>query len=793
MILNSNPCKSGILLLIVLACFFTSGAFAQAPSWLSAKSVGGISDDSPTGIAIDKNGNSYVLGCFRSPSITFGATTLTNATGSFSYIYDLFIVKYNTAGNVVWAKSAGGSGYDYGHSIAVDPGGNSYITGYYDSPTITFGGITLTNAGADDLFIAKYDSAGNVIWAKNAGGAGTDRGRGIAVDTSGNSYITGLFESPSIAFGTTTLLSAGSADIFLVKYDVAGNVVWAKKEGGMGSDEGESIALDGSGNSYVLGQYYNAPITVGTTTLPNAGLRDLVLIKYDPSGNVIWSRSAGGTESETGYYLAADAGGNCYITGFFDSPTLTFGSTTLVNAGSSDIFIAKYDSAGNTAWAKRAGGASYDFGYSVAVNGSGTSFITGLFASPTIAFGATTLTSAGGSDAFLVSYDAAGNLAWAKSMGGAQNDDGLGVTVDTAGACYIVGDFGSNSISFGPTTLTNANSGLYMDVFIAKLAACAAAPPVPGAITGSVSPCAGGPVTYSVPVVTGATSYAWTLPAGWSGTGNTRSITVTPDSGSGGTISVSAVNACGTSAAQTLAVTVLSLPAQPGVITGDTDLCPGAAVTYLVTAVAGATSYNWTLPAGWAGNAAINSINATAGTTGGNITVAAVNSCGASVAQSLHITVYPSPVVSITQSGGTLSAGSGFATYQWYANGAAVIGATSQTYMPAGGGSYYVVITGNNDCAAQSNTITLTLGIRAVAGNAAWQVYPNPVKEVLYFRSNSIEPVRIRLSDCLGRTVAELAAAPSSAQKEEQINMQYLPAGIYILEADGVAVKVVKE
>ena len=314
-----------------------------------AKSAGGGDYDEGQSISVDANGNSYITGYFRSDTIIFGTTTLTNNTsGNYP---EIFIAKYNASGNVLWAKSAGGSGYDEGQSISVDASGNSYITGFFTSPTITFGTTTLINKdslnGSADIFIAKYDASGNVLWAKSAGGNNIDIGQSIAVDASGNSYITGYFQSSTITFGTITLTNNGSQNIFIAKYDALGNVVWAKSAGGNGYDWGRGISVDASGNSYITGSFGSATITFGTTTLINndstAMTEDIFIAKYDASGNVIWAKSAGGSGSDNGNSIAVDASGNSYITGYFESPTITFGTTTLTRNGYETIYIAKLD------------------------------------------------------------------------------------------------------------------------------------------------------------------------------------------------------------------------------------------------------------------------------------------------------------------------------------------------------------------------------------------------------------------------------------------------------------------
>jgi hypothetical protein len=368
-----------------------------------AKRAGGTSGDYGLGIAVDASGNSYATGYFQSATITFGATTLTNASGGSGYS-DMYVVKYGVSGSVVWAKRAGGNRGDFGRSISVDASGNSYVTGYFDDSTITFGATKLTNAdtlGSDDMFIAKYDASGGVVWAKRAGGVGFDEGFAIAVDASGNSYVTGHFDSPTITFGATTLTNAGEKDMYIVKYDSGGDVLWAKSASGVSFDKGFGIALDASGNSYVTGDFASPAVTIGATTLTSAGTYDMFVAKFDPEGDAIWARSAGGIGLDYALGIAVDASGHSYVTGSFSSPSITFGATRLANAGQDDMYIVKYDSGGDVIWAKSVGGVGSEDGRGISVDASGNSYLTGSFSSPTITLGPTTLTDAGNQDVFI--------------------------------------------------------------------------------------------------------------------------------------------------------------------------------------------------------------------------------------------------------------------------------------------------------------------------------------------------------------------------------------------------------
>ncbi|MDD3577798.1 MAG: SBBP repeat-containing protein, partial [Candidatus Cloacimonetes bacterium] len=228
----------------------------------------------------------------------------------------------------LWANQAGGISYDYGQSIATDSNGNSYVTGSFEG-TAVFGSTTLASSGQSDIFVAKMDSNGNWLWAKKAGGSSYDYGYGIAVDSSGNSYVTGNF-SDSAVFGSTTLTSSGDYDIFVAKIDSNGIWLWAQKAGGSNYDYGYGIAVDSSGNSYVTG-YFSGSASFGSTTLTSSGYEDIFVAKIDSNGIWLWAQKAGGSTYNYGYGIAVDSSGNSYVTGIF-LYTASFGSTTLTSS-----------------------------------------------------------------------------------------------------------------------------------------------------------------------------------------------------------------------------------------------------------------------------------------------------------------------------------------------------------------------------------------------------------------------------------------------------------------------------
>ncbi len=456
--------EAGLFMKAMASLILVGTLQAQTPSWDWAQSIGKANNEEGYSVAVDGSGNVYVMGYFESPLLTIGSIALNNAGER-----DIFIAKYTPSGNLVWAVSAGGAEEEWGYNIAVDGSGNVYVTGYFESPTLTFGSTTLNNAGGWDIFVVKYNTNGGIVWAKSAGSTLNDVGRGVAVDGSGNVYITGYFSSSTLTFGSTTLNNAGGEDIFIVKYDANGNPVWAHHAGGNAGDYSYDIAVDGSGNVYVTGYFSSSTLTFGSTTLSNAGLVNIFVAKYNASGNAVWAKSAGGNLFDSGMSIVVDGNGNVYVSGSFQSPTANFGSLTLNSAGGQDIFVAKYDPSGNVLWAKRAGGSTDEAGIKLAIDVSGGVYVTGFFTSPTADFGSTILNNVAGYDVFVARYEPNGNLVWAISNGGSDFEisNGIAVHGSSAVSVYVTGGFATSTLNFGSTTLTNLGA---RDVFLAKLA-----------------------------------------------------------------------------------------------------------------------------------------------------------------------------------------------------------------------------------------------------------------------------------------------------------------------------------
>jgi hypothetical protein len=436
------------------------------PQFLWARQIGGVNDEEARAVAVDAAGDVLVTGFFN------GTNSLGNTNLVSNGLEDIVIAKFDPAGNLLWARQAGGTGYDEGRGIAADASGNIFVTGLFQN-TATFGATNLISAGQSDVFIAKYNPAGNLLWVRDGGGKDYDEGHAIAVDAQGNAVITGYFDATA-SFGSFSLQNnSGSDNIFVVKCSSSGNFLWAQQAGGSLNDEGNGIALDGASNVYVTG-YFSGTTAFGSTNLTsggNGGLPDIFLAKYNPVGNLLWVRQAGGTNDDEGNAVASDSAGNITVAGKFSSAA-TFGNTNISGNGV-DIFVARYDSTGNFRWVQKAGGNDMIYGdtaFGVAADASSNVTVTGYF-SGNASFGNTNVMTAGFDDVFCSKYDNAGNLLWVRAAGGTDLDIGYGVACDTLSNVFLAGFFASSSIVFDGLTLTNRGG---RDIFVTKLG-----PPIP--------------------------------------------------------------------------------------------------------------------------------------------------------------------------------------------------------------------------------------------------------------------------------------------------------------------------
>src|SRR5688572_2067923 len=378
-------------------------ASAQTPDWAWARSAGSAAGDEVTSIDADASGNVYVTGYFSGASMALGTVTLTNNSSGTK---DFFVAKYNRAGIVQWAKSAGGADDDEGSSLAVDGNGNVYVCGNYASASINFGAGALTNTsnpGQSDMFLVKYGPSGASLWSHTFGGAQQEEANAIAVDASGNVCMTGNYFSLSVLFGTYGVINSGVNDAFVAKFNTAGVTQWAKRIGGGQTDNGNDVGIDNSGNVYVTGDYNSTTIPTFSPALSNSGGYDVYFAKFDATGNIVYGARFGGSGDENSTALHAQSGGSFFICGYFESPSLVLGSTTLANGGARSMYLVKYSSAGAAQWAQKAAGSPNSVPRQLAEGGSSI-FMTGSFDLSSLLFGSVALTNGGSLDGFVVNY-----------------------------------------------------------------------------------------------------------------------------------------------------------------------------------------------------------------------------------------------------------------------------------------------------------------------------------------------------------------------------------------------------
>jgi beta-propeller repeat-containing protein/type IX secretion system substrate protein len=372
----------------------------------------------------------------------------------------------------------------FGNSVAVDKFGNVYTVGAFTGPVDPASGVPKP----DTTFVSKSDANGNSLWTKQIGGVSDVKACSIALDASGNPYITGYFSDTADfdpGSAVYNLYAPHSVNLFVLKLDAAGNFVWAKQvnskaSSGTGGIAGNSIAVDASNNSYTAGvfadtddfdpgpgTYYVAPMA--------ANSRDIFILKLDSSGNFIWVKQIGGVSSGNAMVtsIAVEATGDVHTTGYcsgtidFDPGPAVF---NLTSPGGEYAFISKLDPLGNFAWAKQIySGISLNEGHGVAVDISGNTCVTGVFGGSLTDFdpgvGVYEMSSDSGV-VFILKLDASGNFVWAKQIGGRLANS---IAVDPSGSVYTTGWFDGYNADFDPGPGVFLLPGGYEVAYISKL------------------------------------------------------------------------------------------------------------------------------------------------------------------------------------------------------------------------------------------------------------------------------------------------------------------------------------
>ncbi|GEM_PF-1625519 len=438
--------------------------------------LGGGDYDSAQSIAVDGSGNVYVTGV--TDSVNF--PTDNGFDTSNSGFRDAFVTKISSDGStILWSAYLGGSGgSDQGYGIAVDGTGNVYVAGVTDSGDFPgLGGFDTTLGGGQDGFVAKILSDGSgIAWSNFLGGIGNDEARDIALDASGNIYVTGITQSgdfPAVNGFDASL--GGAQDAFVTKIANDGTaIIWSSYLGGTSYEEGIGLAVGGDSSVYVTGNTMSGDFsTNGGFQTSYGGGQDGFVTKVSPAGNSLaWSSYLGGGSADYGEGVAVDGAGNAYVTGYTQSGDFpSSGGFDATLGGSQDAFITKVAAAGSSlAWSSYLGGSGSEKGRDLALDGSGNIFLTGETDSsdfPTANPVDGTL--GGGRDAYMTKVAADGSaISFSTYIGGdAGNEYGRDVAVLTD--AYITGDSWSDDLrtDYGFDQSYNGNG----DAFVMRITA----------------------------------------------------------------------------------------------------------------------------------------------------------------------------------------------------------------------------------------------------------------------------------------------------------------------------------
>ena len=757
--------------LIIFFFIISLTTFAQDVDLIWAKVIGGPSGEVPYSMVLDEHNNIYITGNFS------GTADFDPGPGTYSLTsagdQDIFICKLDASGVFKWARRIGSVGPEWSASIAVDDMGNVYTTGSY-SFTVDFdpgaGIYNLTTNGYDDIYINKLNSLGNFVWAKSIGEDFGDYGCSLAVNAAGDVYATGVFNHDTLDIdpgpGVYYLTGGGT---YIIKLNSSGNFVWATS---FENSNPRAITLDAAGNVYTTG-------TVNPTAVdfdPGPGVYYLngggaFISKLNANGGFIWARNFGGAGAIS---IAVDANGNVYTTGSMGSGDFDPGldEYNLTSQGLGDVFVSKLNSSGNFEWAKNFGGVENDEGRSIIVDADGFVYITGAF-QYTVDFdpgpGEYNLIGGYGAEPsfFISKFDPSGDFVWAKDI---KNSYGAYSAVDSIGNIFT-------TATFRGTTDVNPNAGVYSltsdaasgDFFVLKFCQI---PSSPKTIFGSAGMCPGTTGVYSIAPVSHATSYTWTLPAGWTGTSTSDTIFVSAGT-SDGDITVFATNACGSSILKSRHI-LASL-----VITATSDtICVGQ--TAFLSAN-GADTYTW--------SGGITSTTDTASIAPAITTTYTVTGSLSTCIDSAFAVVTvnplpPTPTIISGWSGWQTLTSSASTGNQWYRDGVLIPGETYQTLSSFPNGSYTVIVTllGCNSNPSDP-VIIVDAGIYEIANPYAFSINPNPSNGNFYvtFDATIKSNYRLELYNTLGQIIFKNDLVDFSGVFRKDFSIAQYGRGVYTL------------
>jgi len=374
---------------------------------------------------------------------------------------DVFLACFTPEGKQLWSKSLGGTGNDWGQAVAVDRSGNVYVTGRFEGK-VDFGGGELTSGGSGDIFLVSLTSKGGHRWSKRFGSGTSDA---LALDHAGTVFLVGTARGGALDFGGGPLapVSKPGGDVVIASFSSTGSHLWSKRLGGIGlggSANGRGVAVDGLGGVYVTGTFF---ATVDFGGGPVAGQSPYYgngfLLSLSGAGSYRWATALTGFPSSQGWAVAAGQCGNVFVAGLSSAPP-DFGVEPQA------VFVAGFAPDGQQRWLSEFRGAAGTAGTSVVLDPNETVYFAGFF-SNVVGIGSGALQSAGGQDIVLASLTSDGHPRWSRRFGGSSDDQASGAAIDGSGNLYLTGsihagaDFGG-----GPLHVSGQQTAPFLAKFV---------------------------------------------------------------------------------------------------------------------------------------------------------------------------------------------------------------------------------------------------------------------------------------------------------------------------------------
>lgn len=706
-----------IILLVVHAGIL----YAQNSFWV--KQVGGDSTiEQSRAIAVDNQGNIYYAGNFK-VTVDFdpGPGVFNLSTHPLAlYGGDPFVSKLDASGNFVWAKNfSGGHGKSY--AVAVDDSGNVFTTGEFWGDSTDFdpgpGTFYMPFTGMGDCFICKLDKNGNFVWAQKYASPSpntTETGYLINFDSAGNIYLAaGLYFSFQL-------------DAVLLKLNPVGNIIWTKTINGNGNDRVGGLLPTNDGYLYINGSF-ESYVNLSPFSLTGSGYIDSYIAKLDTSGTILWVKQISGHYVVSASEMVLDNDLNIFISGSFQDtadfdPGPGVYNMTSVNNSYYDVFIEKFDSAGNFIWAKAFGGSGLDIGGSLMLDSAANVYSIGTF-QDTVDFdpgvGNYLINTPNYNESFFSKLDSAGNFIWAKQMKAAASDGVADFAVDRAASIYSTGIFTSTTDFDLDTGTFNLNTSGVSDMFIHKFRQCTP--------------------SNGTDVITACDSLTWIDGNTYTTSTNTPVFTI---------IGGSATNC-------------------DSIVTLDLTITHSTSATDSITACKSFT---------WIDGNIYTSNNNTA-------THILANSVGCDSVVTLNLTINNANTsVSLDSTTAMLTADSGALSYQWLdcnSNYSEINGATSQSFAPLQNGYYAVAITQNGCTDTSACVAVLTVGIAGENTHGYFAIYPNPNKGIFSVGISNFPQSEKKIE--IYNTYLQLIFSKIISGDKAVIDLSHQPDGIYIV------------